>query len=97
MVCRVRDGRGGQREPGAEVGEQTVSLVAWPYLQGGISISTYKDSSRGIFFGKIINSSFKQRNFMNKFILKATCGEVNGDVDSCLVIRMVEDYREEPA
>ena len=92
VVCGVRNNGGGEREFITEESEECIPLVLWSETEGSICITSNKDCSCRMLFEEFINSSFKNRYFVNKITVKTSCREVNSNMNRDRVAGVIKNY-----
>ena len=60
-------------------------------MERGVGVAPNEDCCIGMSVGEFINGNFKDREFMDKLIIEATCGKIYGNVDSGGIVWMFKD------
>ena len=84
-------------KPITEMLEERVTFVSFPLFQRCVSVTSDKDRCFWVFISQLFKSHFKLGKFMDKFIIKATGGEIDRDVNSDGVAGYAENKHKESA
>ena len=72
---------GSERKPLTKEGEERIPLVTRSELYGGICITPDEDCGSGMTVKNVVNSSFNQRDLVDKLTIKASSWEVHSNVN----------------